>query len=153
MLGEKIAQAQRAGVAGEHRLDRRAHGVGSRMKIAHTRAMITAALSGAARQRRATRTHPVFNLDVPTSCPGVPPTCSIREARGRTRPPTTSRRAKLGAMFVENFKTFETDVPPAVKEAGPSRTGTRIDIIRFPCRRSVRELNRNTNREVRTYEV
>ena len=46
------------------------YGVGSRMKIAHTRAMIT---RGALRRSSTTsqyQRHPVFNLDVPTSCPG-----------------------------------------------------------------------------------
>src|SRR5437870_990055 len=49
-----------------------AYGVGKRMKISHTRAMIHAALSGALDGVRYDR-DPVFNLDVPTSCPDVPP--------------------------------------------------------------------------------
>ena len=45
------------------------HGIGTRMKIAYTRAMIRAALSGALDNVQYQR-HPVFNIDVPTSCPG-----------------------------------------------------------------------------------
>jgi phosphoenolpyruvate carboxykinase (ATP) len=47
------------------------YGVGTRMKIAHTRAMINAALSGALATVPVER-DPIFNLDVPTACPGVP---------------------------------------------------------------------------------
>jgi len=48
-----------------------AYGTGKRMKIAHTRAMIRAALAGALDAVPYER-DPVFNLEVPTSCPGVP---------------------------------------------------------------------------------
>jgi phosphoenolpyruvate carboxykinase (ATP) len=41
------------------------------MKIAYTRAMITAALSGQI-DGVSYRTHPIFSLDMPTTCPGVP---------------------------------------------------------------------------------
>ena len=47
------------------------YGVGTRMKIAYTRAMIRAALSGQLDNVSYQR-HPVFNIDVPTTCPGVP---------------------------------------------------------------------------------
>jgi phosphoenolpyruvate carboxykinase (ATP) len=46
------------------------YGVGSRMKIAYTRAMITAALNGAL-DSVGYEKDPIFNLDVPTSCPGA----------------------------------------------------------------------------------
>ena len=48
------------------------YGVGSRMKIAHTRAMINAALSGALDSVAVRDAIPIFNLDVPDSCPDVP---------------------------------------------------------------------------------
>ena len=47
-----------------------AHGTGRRMKIADTRAMIGAALSGAL-DHVGYEKDPNFNLDVPTTCPGV----------------------------------------------------------------------------------
>ena len=49
------------------------YGVGSRMKIAHTRAMIRAALVGRARQRSATRPIRSSTSTCRRSCPGVPP--------------------------------------------------------------------------------
>ena len=88
------------------------------MKIAHTRAMIAAALSGALDTVSYQR-HPVFNLEMPTRARACRPKCSIRAAPGPTRPPTTRRRASSPAMFVENFKTFAGDVDAAVVAAGP----------------------------------
>jgi phosphoenolpyruvate carboxykinase (ATP) len=94
------------------------HGVGSRMKIAHTRAMIRAALSGQLDGVAYTR-HPVFNVDVPSSCPGVPAT--VLDPRGTWADGAAydAQAAKLAAMFVENFKTFAGDVGAAVIAAGP----------------------------------
>ena len=94
------------------------YGVGSRMKIAHTRAMITAALTGLL-DNVEYRRHPIFNIDVPVSCPGVPD--DVLDPRG-TWPDAgeyDEQAKKLAGMFAENFKTFEKDVPAAVKQAGP----------------------------------
>ena len=95
-----------------------AHGVGSRMKIAFTRAMIRAALAGDLDNVPYNR-HPVFNVDVPSSCPGVPD--AVLDPRGTWADPEAYDRqaAKLAQMFVENFKTFAGDVDAAVVAAGP----------------------------------
>ena len=88
------------------------------MKIAHTRGMITAALTGQL-DNVTYQKHAIFNLDVPTTCPGVPD--SVLDPRG-TWPDSGAydqQARKLAGMFVENFKTFEKDVAPSVKEAGP----------------------------------
>ena len=93
-------------------------GVGARMKIAYTRAMLTAALTGQLDNVQY-RKHAIFNIDIPMTCPGVPD--SVLDAR-TTWPDKAAYDAqanKLAAMFVENFKTFEKDVDPAVKAAGP----------------------------------
>ncbi|HXD20140.1 MAG TPA: phosphoenolpyruvate carboxykinase (ATP), partial [Vicinamibacterales bacterium] len=94
-------------------------GVGSRMKIGYTRAMLTAALTGQLDNVQY-RTHAIFNIDIPMTCPGVPD--SVLDAR-TTWPDKAAydeQAKKLAAMFVENFKTFEKDVDPAVKAAGPT---------------------------------
>jgi phosphoenolpyruvate carboxykinase (ATP) len=94
------------------------YGVGSRMRIAHTRAMITAALSGQL-DTVEYRRHPIFNVEVPASCPDVP-TAVLDPGSTWNDPVAYEQQArKLAAMFVENFKTFESDVSPAVKDAGP----------------------------------
>jgi phosphoenolpyruvate carboxykinase (ATP) len=95
------------------------YGVGSRMKIAFTRAMITAALNGQLDGVKYQK-HTIFNLDMPTTCPGVPD--SVLDPRS-TWPDATAydqQARKLAAMFVENFKAFEKDVDPAVRAAGPT---------------------------------
>ena len=94
-------------------------GVGSRMKIGYTRAMLTAALTGQLDNVQY-RKHAIFNIDIPMTCPGVPD--SVLDAR-TTWPDKAAydeQAKKLAAMFVENFKTFEKDVDPAVKAAGPT---------------------------------
>jgi phosphoenolpyruvate carboxykinase (ATP) len=94
------------------------YGVGSRMKIAHTRAMINAALAGQL-DTVSYRTHPIFNVDVPTTCPGVPD--GVLDPRSTWPSPQAydDQARKLAAMFAENFKKFEKDVEPSVKQAGP----------------------------------
>ncbi|MBA3270761.1 MAG: phosphoenolpyruvate carboxykinase [Acidobacteria bacterium] len=95
-----------------------AFGVGKRMSIAHTRAMISAALSGALDQVEY-HTHPIFNLDMPNHCPGVPP--EVLDPRGTWQDTANydAQARKLATMFVDNFKTFEGDVDAAVVQAGP----------------------------------
>ena len=94
------------------------HGEGSRIKIAHTRAMIRAALSGAL-DTATYRVDPVFNLEVPTECPGVP--TDVLTPRETWRDPEAFDRqaAKLAAMFQENFVTFADQCEPEVAAAGP----------------------------------
>ena len=94
------------------------YGVGSRMKIAYTRAMIHAALSGALDDVQY-ETDPVFNVDVPLSCPDVP-TSALRPRGTWSKPEDYDMQAaKLARMFVENFKAFEDSGEPDVKAAGP----------------------------------
>jgi phosphoenolpyruvate carboxykinase (ATP) len=94
------------------------YGVGSRMKIAHTRAMIAAALAGQL-DNVSYRTHPIFNVDVPAACPGVPD--GVLDPRSTWPDPQKydEQAKKLATMFAENFKQFEKDVAPGVREAGP----------------------------------
>ena len=93
-------------------------GVGSRMKIGHTRAMIDAALSGALDQVEYQR-HPIFNLDMPTSCPDVPSEVLDPRSTWSDKAGYDAQAKKLASMFVENFKAFAGDVAPGVVEAGP----------------------------------
>jgi len=118
MLGERIARHEahvwlvNTGWTGGP------YGTGRRMKIVHTRAMIRAALSGAL-DRVGYDNDPVFNLDVPSTCPDVPP--DVLKPRN-TWPNTEGydeQAAKLARMFADNFKTFDADVSAEVKAAGP----------------------------------
>jgi phosphoenolpyruvate carboxykinase (ATP) len=96
-----------------------AYGVGTRMKIAHTRAMIRAALSGAL-DHVGCEKDPVFNLDIPASCPDVP--ADVLNPRKTWASPADydQQAAKLARMFAENFKTFEQGVTAEVLAAGPT---------------------------------
>lgn len=94
------------------------YGVGKRMGIAHTRTMIAAALGGQLGDVTYRR-DAIFNVDVPTTCPGVPD--GVLDPRSTWSDPKAydQQAAKLAGMFIENFKTFEAGVPPSVKDAGP----------------------------------
>jgi phosphoenolpyruvate carboxykinase (ATP) len=93
-------------------------GVGSRMKISHTRAMIDAALSGAL-DKVEYRRHPIFNLDMPTRCPNVPSEVLDPRSTWSDKAAYDAQAKKLATMFVENFSAFASDVAPGVIEAGP----------------------------------
>ena len=94
------------------------YGTGTRMKIAHTRAMINAALSGVL-DHVGYETDPIFNLEVPSSCPDVP--VGVLNPRGTWKDPAAydAQAKKLAKMFADNFKTFEATAAPDVKAAGP----------------------------------
>ncbi len=92
-------------------------GVGKRMKLGFTRAMVHAALDGTLDGAK-TRTDPVFGLAVPQSVPGVP--TDVLDPRG-TWPDTAAYDAqakKLAAMFRTNFEKFGS-VSTSIRTAGP----------------------------------
>jgi phosphoenolpyruvate carboxykinase (ATP) len=95
-----------------------AYGVGNRMKIAHTCAMIEAALSGALDNVPYT-VDPVFNLEVPQEVPGVPQEVLNPRNTWSDGAAYDQQAHKLARMFVDNFKTFEGEASPDVKAAGP----------------------------------
>ena len=94
------------------------YGVGSRMRIGTTRALLSAALSGAL-DGVATERDPVFNVDVPVSCPGVP--AEALRPRSTWADPSgyDSQARKLAGMFADNFRAFEADADAETRQAGP----------------------------------
>ena len=118
MLGERIATHQARVWLVNTGWTGGPYGVGTRMRIAHTRAMITAALGGEL-ESVSYRKHPVFNIDVPANCPGVPNEVLDPRSTWPDAAAYDEQARKLAKMFVENFKSFENDVPVSVKEAGP----------------------------------
>jgi phosphoenolpyruvate carboxykinase (ATP) len=94
------------------------YGVGSRIKIAYTRAMIHAALSGAL-DTATFHTDPLFNLAVPTAVPGVPADLLTPRATWPRAEDYDAQARKLARMFAENFTKFEESVSPEVGAAGP----------------------------------
>jgi phosphoenolpyruvate carboxykinase (ATP) len=118
MLGEKIARHHARVWLVNTGWSGGPYGVGKRMKIAYTRAMIRAVLSGAL-DAVAYERDPVFNLDVPVSCPAVP--AEVLKPRTTWSSPAEYdvQAVKLARMFADNFKTFESGVTPDVLAAGP----------------------------------
>jgi phosphoenolpyruvate carboxykinase (ATP) len=118
LLGEKIARHQvqvwlvNTGWTGGP------FGVGTRMRIRHTRAMISAALAGAL-DDVPYATDPVFNVAVPQSCPDVP--ADVLNPRLTWADPAAydAQAAKLARMFADNFSNFAASVSSDVAAAGP----------------------------------
>ncbi|HEY6448117.1 MAG TPA: phosphoenolpyruvate carboxykinase (ATP) [Acidobacteriaceae bacterium] len=91
-------------------------GVGKRMSLKHTRAMVHAALDG--RLARAEFvTEPGFGLNIPTTCPGVPAELLNPRNVWADKAIYDAQARLLAAKFMENLKKF--DVPEAVRQAGP----------------------------------
>ncbi len=118
MLGEKIARhgarvwLVNTGWTGGP------YGVGRRMKIAYTRAMIRAALSGLLDHVGYER-DPIFNIDVPTACPDVPPEVLKPRHTWADAAEYDAQAKKLARMFNDNFAAFADGVSAEVRAAGP----------------------------------
>jgi phosphoenolpyruvate carboxykinase (ATP) len=94
------------------------YGTGSRVKLAYTRAMVRAALSGQLDSVPATR-EPVFGLAVPSKVPGVPVEALLPRATWADPAAYDAQAARLAELFRKNFEKFTTGVPDAVRQAGP----------------------------------
>ena len=92
------------------------YGVGHRMSLPHTRAMVHAVLDGRLAQVEFV-TEPSFGFSIPTSCPGVP--AEVLNPRSVWKDPAAydAQAAMLAGKFRENFEKF--DVPENIRSAGP----------------------------------
>jgi phosphoenolpyruvate carboxykinase (ATP) len=95
-----------------------AFGVGKRMKLAHTRAMVQSILSGELHSAPLTR-DPVFGLSVPQQIANVPAEVLNPRNTWPDKSAYDEQAKKLASMFRENFAKFEKSVPASVKESGP----------------------------------
>ncbi len=94
------------------------YGVGKRISIKHTRALLDAALSGALLDVEY-YTDPVFGFRVPKTCGEVPPSVLNPAESWPDREHYAQKYRMLAARFIENFKKFEDGCPPEVIAAGP----------------------------------
>lgn len=94
------------------------YGVGSRMKLSYTRAMITAALNGKL-DDVAFDTLPVFDLAIPTSCEGVP--SEILNPRGTwaDKAAYDETAINLAGQFVKNFDQYAAETSADILAAAP----------------------------------
>ena len=95
-----------------------AFGVGKRMKLGHTRAMVHALLRGDL-SHAGMETDPIFGLSVPTHVAGVPDDVLKPRTTWPDKGAYDEQAKKLASMFRENFARFEKFVPDSVKNAGP----------------------------------
>ncbi|MBQ7642448.1 MAG: phosphoenolpyruvate carboxykinase (ATP) [Clostridia bacterium] len=93
------------------------YGVGTRMKLRYTRAMVSAALDGTLENSTFVK-DPIFGMDVPTSCPNCPEEVMIPENAWVDKAAYKETAKKLAKSFVENFKKY-THMPKSVVDAGP----------------------------------
>jgi phosphoenolpyruvate carboxykinase (ATP) len=93
------------------------YGVGSRMKLSHTRAMVNAILSGAL-DKVATTTDPIFGLNSPTTVPDVPSEVLNPRNTWADKEGYDKQARKLAGMFRDNFTNF-AGASDAIKAAGP----------------------------------
>ena len=94
------------------------YGIGRRMDIDHTRAMVSAATSGAL-DDVPTKTHDIFNLEVPLECPGVPAEVLDPRSTWADKDAYDEKARELAQMFIKNFERFSEHVSEAVVKAGP----------------------------------
>ena len=94
------------------------YGTGSRMKLSHTRAMLTAALAGRLDSIQY-RKDPVFGFDVPLAVPDVPSEVLTPRNTWPDKAGYDAQAGKLADMFRKNFAAFAAQVPEAVAAAGP----------------------------------
>jgi phosphoenolpyruvate carboxykinase (ATP) len=93
-------------------------GIGSRMKIKYTRAIIDAIHSGDLDDVR-TKTDPIFGLAVPVTCPNVPDEILIPKNTWADHEAYDRQSRKLARLFRRNFEQFKEGSSQAIINAGP----------------------------------
>ena len=94
------------------------YGTGTRMKLAYTRAMITAALRGDLDNVPYIQ-HRVFGMEMPLECPGVPSEV-LNPAKTWSDENTYYEKAvALAKEFINNFRKYESGVSEEIRAAAP----------------------------------
>jgi len=123
MLGEKMLQHDvnvwlvNTGWSGGE------YGVGSRMKLKYTRAMITAALNGELAKADYVE-HPIFGILMPTSCPDVPSSVLNPEGTWDNKDAYQAKAQHLANEFVANFEKYSDFANSEILEGAPRATVT-----------------------------
>ncbi len=94
------------------------YGIGKRISIGHTRALLNAVLAGRLHDV-AYATDPVFGFQVPAACDGVPPGVLDPASSWPSRDEYMGKYRQLAARFVENFKRYERQTSDEVRSCGP----------------------------------
>ncbi len=94
------------------------YGKGNRMSLAHTRAIIDAIHDGLLADVP-TQADPIFGLQIPTQCPGVPAELLVPRNTWADPEAYDRQAQKLAALFSKNFEKYEAGCSREVVEAGP----------------------------------
>lgn len=94
------------------------YGKGERIRLSWTRAMIGAALDGTL-EGVAYRPHPVFGMEMPLECPGVPAAVLNPRDTWADRAAYDEQASALAAQFIHNFEKYASGVTAEIKAAGP----------------------------------
>jgi phosphoenolpyruvate carboxykinase (ATP) len=97
-----------------------AYGIGKRISIKYTRALLNAALSGKLRDVEYA-TDPVFGFRIPRSCEEVPDAVLDPSTSWPDKSAYMNKYRELASRFIENFRKFEEGCPAEILQAGPKR--------------------------------
>jgi phosphoenolpyruvate carboxykinase (ATP) len=95
------------------------YGIGKRISIQYTRAMLTAALSGELDQVSYTE-DPIFGFEVPDQCPGVPDDVLNPAIAWPGKSEYTIRYRDLASGFIDNFRKFDDETNLEIRNSGPT---------------------------------
>ena len=96
-----------------------AYGIGRRMPIKATRALLTAALDGSL-NRAEFRTDANFGFAVPVAVPGIDTSILDPRSTWADKAAYDAQAKRLVGMFIQNFGKFEDHVDATVRSAAPS---------------------------------
>ena len=94
------------------------YGVGARMKLSYTRAMITAAIEGKLENVDFV-THPVFGVQVPQDCPDVPNEILNPKDTWADKAAYDAKANELAEGFVKNFEQYAAGSSEDILAAAP----------------------------------
>ena len=94
------------------------YGVGQRMSIQHTRALLNAALDGKLEKVRFVK-DAIFGFEIPTDAPGVPAQVLNPRETWKDKTAYDEKAHHLARLFIENFKQFADQASSEVLAAAP----------------------------------
>ena len=95
------------------------YGVGERINIKYTRAMVAAALEGKL-DKVEMKKHPIFGYEYPAECPGVPAEVLDAKATWSDKGKYDETAMNLAKDFIKNFKNYEEFADAEIKNAAPN---------------------------------
>ncbi len=94
------------------------YGVGSRIKLSYTRALITAALTGEF-ANVTFKKHDIFGVEIPTSCQGVPTELLDNKGIWADKAAYDAKAEGLAASFVKNFDKYKSYANEEILSGAP----------------------------------